>query len=148
MKKQYLTLPAFPNSQIEPLEITSPDTGNYNCIAWALEETDSNYWAQPADIFDWKPDVPREETLVSFVQLFQTVGYEICEKDDLERGFQKVALFAKDRLPTHAARQLPGGEWTSKLGILEDVRHSLFAISGGLYGEVAVILKKKRNKKA
>ncbi len=66
--------------------------------------------------------------------LFQDKGYEVCENALLETGFQKVALFAKDGLPTHATRQLSDGFWTSKLGALEDVRHALFAISGGMYG--------------
>ncbi len=60
-----------------------------------------------------------------------------------EKGFIKIALFAKDNIPTHAARQLPNGLWTSKLGILEDVRHSLSAISGGIYGSVVVVMKRK-----
>ena len=143
MSKQFLTLPGFPNSQAEPLEITSPATGDYNCIAWALEQTDCNYWAHPDGFFNWLPGIPCEETPKAFILLFQSAGYEICETGNPEPGFQKVALFTKDGLPTHVARQLPDGAWTSKVGILEDVRHSLQAISGGMYGEVTVFLKRQ-----
>ena len=146
MSKQFLTLPAFPNSALEPLEVTSIATGNYNCIAWALEETYRNYWVQPEDFFDWLPSVPHLETLESFIAFFKTAGYDVCDSDQPEPGFQKIAFFVKDGLPTHAARQLSDGTWTSKLGVLEDVRHSLFSVSGGLYGEVAVVLRRLINR--
>lgn len=144
MLKRTLTLPALPKSQQFPLEITSPETGNYNCIAWALEETNWNYWPHPEPFFAWHPAVPREETLEALVQFFQTHGFEVCENSRLEKGFNKIALFAKDGVPTHVARQVSSKKWTSKLGILEDVRHTIEAISGGVYGEVAVFMKKKK----
>lgn len=37
-KNKYLSLDALPNSQLEPLIITSMATGDYNCIAWVLED--------------------------------------------------------------------------------------------------------------
>jgi hypothetical protein len=43
-------------------------------------------------------------------------------------------------VPTHAARQLRSGAWTSKLGISEDVEHELRALEGEIYGVVALIL--------
>ncbi|HFA48791.1 MAG TPA: hypothetical protein ENJ95_07225 [Bacteroidetes bacterium] len=107
-----------------------------------MEKTDRNYWVQPAGFFYWPPGLPREETLDSFVLLFRSEGFEICNDGLWEQGFQKIAIFVKDDLPTHAARQLSDGNWTSKLGVLEDVRHSLQAISGGLYGEVSVFMKR------
>lgn len=147
MRKRYMTLDSLPNSFVEPLVITSLATGNYNCIAWALEDTTHFYWTGPEDFFYWESDLPREETIDSFIQLFKKFGYEICENALKERGFTKIALFAKDNIPTHAARQLPNGLWTSKLGTLEDVRHTLFAISDGLYGSVVLVLKKKNSRK-
>jgi hypothetical protein len=143
MAKRKLSLTSFPNSFDQPLEITSPDTGNYNCIAWALDETALNYWPSPDAFFAWNPRLAREETVEAFILFFKGYGYEVCENGRLEKGYQKIALFAKDGLPTHTARQLTGKKWTSKLGILEDVRHTLNAISGGIYGEVVVFMKKK-----
>lgn len=41
----------------------------------------------------------------------------------------------------HAARQLPTGAWTSKIGNLEDIEHAeLDALAGPLYGSPAVVL--------
>jgi hypothetical protein len=42
----------------------------------------------------------------------------------------------------HAARQLPGGRWTSKLGNREDIEHDLNAVSGEAYGTVVMVLKR------
>lgn len=56
-------------------------------------------------------------TLDAFIQAFQSIGYEVCASDNLEAGFQKLAIYADytGKL-THAARQLLNGKWTSKLG--------------------------------
>jgi hypothetical protein len=56
--------------------------------------------------------------------------------DSLESQYEKVALFAKDGRVTHAARQLPSGRWTSKLGSDVDIEHELYAIEGEVYGTV------------
>jgi hypothetical protein len=142
-KNKHLSLDILPASHIEPLVITSIATGDYNCIAWALEETNRFYWTGPKEFFYWPDDLSREETIDSFIQLFAKHGYAICANALKEKGFTKIALFAKEGLPTHAARQLPNGLWTSKLGVLEDVRHTLSAISGGIYGTVVLVFKRK-----
>jgi hypothetical protein len=57
------------------------------------------------------PGVPREETIEAFKQAFQTLGYEVCEDDVLEEGFQKIAIYANsNKVPTDVARQLPSGK--------------------------------------
>jgi hypothetical protein len=47
-----------------------------------------------------------------------------------------------DGTPTHAARQLPDGTWTSKLGISEDIQHALDDLAGAVYRAVVQILKR------
>ncbi|MCU0346165.1 MAG: hypothetical protein MUC59_04450 [Saprospiraceae bacterium] len=74
--------------------------------------------------------------MTTFAQFFQRFGYLPCGDGELEPGFQKIALFAKGKKPSHAARQLPDGAWTSKIGAWVDVRHTLEAMEGGMYGEV------------
>jgi hypothetical protein len=52
-------------------------------------------------------------------------------------------LFVDARgVPTHAARLLPSGLWTSKLGEWEDIEHDLHALEGDVYGTVALLLKR------
>lgn len=83
-----------------------------------------------------------EETLDAFAAAFATLGYAPCLDERPEHRFEKIALFAVAGLPTHAARQLPSGRWTSKLGLREDIEHDLHAVSGGVYGTVAALLKR------
>ena len=46
-------------------------------------------------------------------------------------------------IPTHAARQLRSGRWTSKLGQAEDIEHELRALEGAIHGAVVLILKRQ-----
>ncbi len=62
----------------------------------------------------------------------------------LNFGFEKVALFVDAAgMPTHAARQVNSGAWTSKLGNSEDIEHELRALEGDIYGTVRLILKRR-----
>jgi len=116
-----------------------------HCIAWAAGETTRWWWPvldpDNAAVF-WPAGVVLEETLDAFVAAFATLGYAPCTGEEPEPGFEKVALFAKAAVPTHAARQLPSGRWTSKLGLREDIEHDLHAVSGDVYGSVVVLLKR------
>jgi hypothetical protein len=133
----------FPNTIKEPFLPTSPPTPQYNCIAWAMEDTTRWYWPDANNTSYWPSNIPRKLELKSFIQLFESVGYIRCESGSLESGFQKVAIYTKDGVPTHAARQLKNGSWTSKLGPHIDVSHSIFSMHGGNYGSVAAYMKKE-----
>jgi hypothetical protein len=87
--------------------------------------------------------VPRELTRTAFISAFVLLGYVICDAEELEAGFQKIALFADEHgMPTHAARQLPNGRWTSKIGKAEDIEHDLRDVEGVLYGSVVLVMKR------
>ena len=76
--------------------------------------------------------------------MFGTLGYVPCPDGSLERGYEKVALFTDlQGKPTHAARQLPNGSWTSKLGTYEDISHGIYGLEGSQYGDVAQYLKRQ-----
>jgi hypothetical protein len=67
--------------------------------------------------------------------MFTALGYAVCEGEAAESGYERIALFAlADGKPTHAARQLPTGRWTSKLGIAEDIEHGLRHLEGAYMG--------------
>jgi hypothetical protein len=72
------------------------------------------------------------------------LGYEPCSSAELAEGVEKVALYAKDGVVTHAARQLADGWWTSKLGSNIDMRHRLDAVEGPTYGRVVQCLARPR----
>jgi len=54
---------------------------------------------------------------------YATLGYEPCLDGTLEPGFEKIVIYVLSGTPTHAARQLNSGLWTSKLGQQVDVEH-------------------------
>lgn len=122
--------------------ITSLDTNEYNCIAWAAEKIERWWW--PTDEAYWPPEATRNKSLTGFVEAFSKLGYSPCESAVFEPEFQKIAIFCDDEgQPTHAARQLANGKWTSKLGRLEDIEHNLTDLEGSFYGHVKAFLKKK-----
>lgn len=64
----------------------------------------------------------------------------------IEVGFEKVAIYADDNdVPTHAARSLPHGVWSSKMGDGEDIEHTtLSVVEGRNYGKAKRFLKRSR----
>jgi hypothetical protein len=134
----------FPGLLRTGYQVTSPQDDVYNCIAWAAGATDRWWWpfGDPQRTY-WPEGVPRLETPEAFRAAVATLGYAVCDHTEAEPGFEKVALFADAQgCPTHAARQLPGGRWTSKLGKLEDIEHALDGLAGAEYGSVVLVLKR------
>lgn len=128
----------FPKLADTPYAVTSPPTPDYNCIAWAAGE--DAYWWWPGKF--WPKDVPSKVTRVAFIKAFGEKGYQLCDGPDLEDGFEKVCLYEKLGRPTHAARQLPDGTWTSKLGQSHDISHELNGLEGKRYGRPSVYLRR------
>lgn len=138
-------LTPFPNLENTHFVVTSPKDISYNCIAWAAEENDRWWWPDPMFIGFWPDSVSREVTLKAFIKAFGLLGYSPCANGDYEDGCEKVALFLDDeKIPTHMARQLDSGKWTSKLGLLKDIEHDLTGVEGKEYGKVAQFLKRTR----
>lgn len=114
----------------------------YNCVAWAVHDT-QQFW-DPGLIgvrgYYWLPGVPRGDSLNSWIRAFEMNSYKVCENGQPEPGVEKIAIYVDDNnIPQHVARQLPDGNWTSKLGKGEDIQHnSLDSLGGDLYGKVAI----------
>ena len=127
--------------------VTSPASPDYNCIAWAAEDTSRWWWPDAFGLYYWTEQAPRVETLEAFVAVFRSLGYEPCEDRRLEAGLQKIAIFVDSRgRPTHAARQLDNGNWTSKLGQQVDIEHDGLSDfpPGCAYGTVARIMRRRK----
>ena len=78
------------------------------------------------------------------VEAFRSLGYEECDDGTQEEGFEKLAIYGSAMMYAHAARQLPDGRWTSKLGQLEDITHTTTdMIEGSDYGEVVQYMKRR-----
>jgi len=134
----------FPGLAGQGFLVTSPHNKGYNCIAWAAG--DHSRWWEPAPGYYWPTGLEKYEppTLGQYIRMFRSLGYEECESRAVEPGFQKIALYASpDGRATHAARMLPSGRWTSKLGRLEDIEHELAGLEGDAYGRVACVMKRR-----
>jgi hypothetical protein len=138
----------FPNLTRGEYEVTSPETADYNCIAHAADKNDNWWWPDGPPSY-WPDGHDKAETLDAFVNAYATLGFvnDGNQSYELEVGIEKIAIYVDGHgVPTHAARQLTDGTWTSKLGEWEDIRHkTLRAMEdrGGLglgYGKVALIL--------
>ncbi len=121
----------------------------YNFIAYAAGD-ETRRWAGYRDLdYHWPEGAQEGFTLDALVSAFQALGYAICDGGDFEVGFEKVALYVdKGGWWTHAAKQCDDGQWTSKLGSLEDIVHRTpEAVAGPdpAYGEIACYMKRKRS---
>lgn len=139
-----------PHLDEDSCTVTSPISPLYNCIAWAAGDTRRWWWpAARRGVSYWPRGVPRETTLQSFIQAFETLGFALCADHSLEPGIEKVAIYRKIEggraIPTHAAFQLESGQWTSKMGSLEDIIHdTVDGVNGPTYGEPAAFLSRPR----
>jgi len=131
----------LPNLNDGNHKVTSQPSDDYNCLAWAAG-SDEKWWDPHPDYF-WPDGLDRKASVEVFVQLYQKEGFEVCIGGLPEEGFEKIAIYARDsadgkkKTPTHAARLLDSGEWTSKLGPCEDITHATVdAVHGPRYGEV------------
>jgi hypothetical protein len=138
---------AFPGLRGTGYDITSPQTTDYNCIAWAASDS-SNWWQpDPFAQYYWPPGVPRLGTVEAHEQAFAQLGFEPCLSLAYEAGFEKVAIYVDaNQAVTHMARQLPDGKWTSKLGQSYDITHdTLRDIEGQEYGTFRRVLRRPSN---
>ena len=136
-------LAAFPDLDADSGVVTHPPDPAYNCVAWAVGVTDAVWWPADPDGY-WPPGVPDELTVDAVVATLATVGYALCADGGYESGFEKAAVYARGGVPTHVARQLAGGLWSSKLGRDCTVSHATpSGVEGMVYGTVAVYLRRQ-----
>jgi hypothetical protein len=133
----------FPNLRSSGWAITSNRSTKYNCIAYAANDL-KRYWDTSAGYY-WPPGALKEDSIAGWADAFRVLSYKHCDDARLELGVDKIAIYAKDGIPTHVARQLESGTWTSKLGSDEDIcHHTLEALNGSLYGAVVSVMKRVR----
>jgi hypothetical protein len=134
---------AFPHLGAE-FEVLGPASKTYNCIAWTINVTD--HWVWPG-----RKDQPA--TVSDFDTLYGQHGYRRVSGLNYQRvaGVEKIVLYGKSKAdgttePTHGARQLSDGSWSSKLGQLPLIRHlEPTDLDGSAYGvPVALYTRPKR----
>ena len=140
VRKRILKL--FPNLDPSVSDETSLPTNRYNCIAYAAGDDRRWWWPDPDGIDYWPEKAQRVVHLAAFQHAFETLGYSLASDEVLEEGYEKVAVFSVGAKPTHAARQLANGLWSSKLGNLEDISHNLNGVENKTYGTIAFFMKR------
>ena len=132
----------FPKLSAVEFKVTSNETSDYNCVGWAAEETMDRFW-WPISQYYWPPGFPLDLTIENFLAVFGSFGYQSCTSLILEEGFDKVVIYIREGKPTHMARQLPNGQWTSKLGHSWDIEHkSPLGLEGQQYGNFSKVLRR------
>ncbi len=99
----------------------------------------------------WPPGVAKDDSLESWIKIFEIHGYRICKNAELEPDVEKVAIYGRPetKIPEHVARQKRSGVWVSKLGKGADIEHDkLEALSSDLYGVPLRFLKRTRHPEA
>lgn len=130
----------------------SEKSAAYICIAYAAGD-ESRKWEGFRDKgYHWPEGAKEGHTLEALISCFEQLGYSACDSAAVEPGHEKVVLYMdQDGLWTHAAKQCDDGQWTSKLGSLEDIIHRTpDAITGPepAYGQIACYMKRLRSRES
>jgi hypothetical protein len=133
----------FPNLAKEGYTRTSLPTTAYNCVAYAFNDHSSWWEPDPYGLFSW-PSSSRDASIRGWIELAEAHGYVRCKDGILEPGFEKIVIYVSNHRPTHVARQLEDGKWTSKLGELDDITHTLTGLEDSSYGDALRFLRRPR----
>ena len=139
---------SFPGLTAGSYKLTSPKAVRYNCVAWAVGDT-KNFWddfrieGKRVKGYFW-PEGISADTLEGWKAVFELHNYRECESESFEPEFEKVAIYVyPNGDPSHVARQIGSGKWSSKLGLSFDIEHeTLDSLNGEEYGSVGVIMQR------
>jgi hypothetical protein len=114
-------------------------------VAFAVGDT-SQWWEDTTPLrvngYYWPPGV-QDATINDWVQVFRIHNYVETEDSSLEPDYEKVAIYAKDGVPSHVARQKASGMWASKMGKGFDIHHSTLESLSDFYGDIVKVMKRK-----
>lgn len=138
-----ILLAAFPDLDADGGVVTHAPDPAYNCVAWAVGVTNAVWWPDDPDAY-WPPGVANQLTVDALVAALATAGYVPCADGVYEPGFEKAIIYARGGVPTHVARQLADGRWSSKLGLDCTVSHATpGGVEGVVYGSVVAYLRRQ-----
>ena len=135
---------AFPKLASEGFEIVEQPSEQYNCIAYATGDT-SQWWDHNPRHY-WPAHATRSNRIENLKEVFIGLDFEQCQDSSAEDDYQKIALYEQQGVWTHAAVQTPSGRWRSKMGrgpVIE--HHSPESLSGGMYGDATVTMRRATN---
>jgi hypothetical protein len=121
-------------------------TPRYNCVAFA--GGDERHWWEPrrnGGRYFWPQNVPQNDTLKAWIEVFTSVGYEVTTNREVESDFEKVAIYVDFNDETSHVAKSDGTTWKSKLGKKQDIEHySAESLEGVEYGLVECVLKRRK----
>ena len=133
----------FPRLAREGYKIVGEPTKQYNCIAYAADDT--NEWWEFTEGRYWPNYATRAQRMESLVEVFTGLDYKPCDNSGLESGYDKVALYGIQGRYTHAALQTPTGRWRSKIGRGPLIEHlSPESLAGEEYGTPTIYMRRLR----
>lgn len=140
----------FPTLARDGYAITSPRDDKYNCVAWVVRDQ-GRWWEPGLDGAYWPREIDEDELdegdLEEYLTVFESYGFRRCADGELEDGVEKIAVHAAEGMFSHVAFQRPDGDWSSKLGMLNDVRYECVASlcgGGSQYPGVSVFMSRTR----
>lgn len=137
---------AFPGLAGTNYSEESDAADSYNCIAYAVGDTDNWWWPRRGYGTYWPPGFPLSDAVDTPIEFFENRGYSRCESQECEAGYEKVAIYCRDGQIKHAARQLRSGRWASKLGEEQDIEHErAHHVECAAYGTTAQVLRRRRD---
>jgi hypothetical protein len=134
----------FPRLAAEGFQYTSQPSRAYNCVSWAADVDTIRWDPVPLDGY-WPASALPEFSVPGLVSAFQTLGYKECLTADYEPGYERIAIYGtSEDDATHAAKQIGPSQWSSKIGDLEDISHTLDGLVGDRYGMVMRFMRRPR----
>jgi len=131
----------FPNL-VDLSRKTSEEDEKYNCIAWAFGHTNKIWWPAKAPRVHWPISYKGLTAMQAFQAWLTHDGWEGTLDATFDPKFKKIALYTLYGEPTHAAKLIGDGTWSSKLGLFIDLSHTLADLVGPEYGSVFGIYRK------
>src|SRR3989344_1968584 len=89
----------FPNLSQSGYRLTSPDTDDYNCVAWAAGD-DQKFW-DPAAGYYWPEGFKTSYHVDVLKDLFMSKGYIECDSSEFQIGKEKIAIYGKGQVYEH-----------------------------------------------
>ena len=73
-----------PNLTTDNHSVSSPRSGDYNCVAWALGDDDE--WIEPGgrNGTSWPATIRDGDDLTPFIALFRSHGFDECDNPALD----------------------------------------------------------------
>lgn len=159
-ENRQVLIKSHPSLEHDPyFYISSDKTLEYNCIAWAMGFNDR--WVDHLPDYDkavkkwWPNGVKRGFHPNCLVKAFEAVGFELCNGDKYEEGYEKIVIYCLRPfiIPqfgicepiawTHAAKVLTENTYHSKMGDKFDIYHSSGNIFvGSSYGEIYTYMRR------